>query len=43
MQTDTYDRVAGLCRELGKTRNLYYIARIQERSDLAVLVNNGKT
>jgi TldD protein len=43
MRIDTYDWAIGLCRELAQARNLYYIARIQERSDLAVLVNNGQT
>ncbi|HYH02063.1 MAG TPA: DNA gyrase modulator, partial [Bacillota bacterium] len=43
MRVDQYDGIIGLCREAGAARGLYYIARIQERSDLTVLINNGKT
>jgi TldD protein len=43
MQVDQYDQIVKLCREAGDSRGLYYIARIQERSDLTVLINNGRT
>ena len=43
MQVDRYDQIVKLCREAGASRSLYYIARIQERSDLTVLINNGQT
>jgi TldD protein len=43
MRVDRYDRVVELCREAGVARGQYYVARIQERSDLAVLINNGQT
>jgi TldD protein len=43
MRVDSYDRIVELCREAGKSRGLYYIARIQERRDLTVLINNGRT
>jgi TldD protein len=43
MQVDRYDQIVKLCREAGASRSLYYVARIQERSDLTVLINNGQT
>jgi TldD protein len=43
MQVDQYDQIVKLCREAGESRGLYYIARIQDRNDLTVLINNGQT
>jgi TldD protein len=42
MRIDHYDSVANVCKEIGKTTDLYFIARIQNRKDLTIRVNNGK-
>lgn len=43
MQVDRFNDIIGFCREAATARGLYHIVRIQERNDLAVLINNGKT
>lgn len=43
MIVDRCDGVVRQCRDEAAARELYFIARIQERSDLTVVINNGKT
>lgn len=43
MRVDNYQPIVDLCRESGAAKALYYIARIQNRKELAVHINNGKT
>lgn len=42
MRVDRFHDEVNLCHQLGTTKGLYFIARIQSRKDLTVLVNNGK-
>ncbi|MGE5582781.1 MAG: TldD/PmbA family protein [Bacillota bacterium] len=43
MRVAIYDQIIEIIRELGAGQGLYFIARLQNRKDLAVHVNNGKT
>ena len=41
MRVDGYNEIIKICQDMSNELNLYFIARIQSRKDLAVHVNNG--
>ncbi|HOJ77809.1 MAG TPA: TldD/PmbA family protein [Bacillota bacterium] len=43
MKTDKYDSIIKILKRLGDAGDLYFISRIQNRSDLTIHINNGKT
>lgn len=42
MRVDSYDRIIEVCHRKAKEKELYFIARLQSRKDLAVNINNGR-
>lgn len=43
MRVDHLQKIVELCQQQGKAHELYFIARFQNRRDLSVQINNGKT
>jgi len=43
MKTEQYNSVIMACHDRGTARGMYFIGRIQHRTDLGIHINNGKT